>query len=316
MRKYLISSSLVGAVALAACGGGDAEATAAADAASAASADAAVFTVVSLEQLRQGMGATATEYLIDAESECSSGPLGFETGAITSADLNGDGRADYLVDMSRMTCGGEPAGNGWCGSGGCSFDIYTSTGSSGFRQDAYLGMGPEIVRFGDGLAIAVTGRNGPWNVAWNGTMMDIAEAPPTSGGGQAAPAAGTVADEAAIRAVVASIYDLYVSGTGTGEAFPQNVETRELQRAVEAASDPEMGGLGFDYYCACQDYGDVSYNITGVAVTGDRATAALDFRSFGQMVQMELRLRKVGGRWQVDDVVDPNGSLRESLAAY
>ena len=121
--------------------------------------------------------------------------------------------------------------------------------------------------------------------------------------------------EAAIRRVVSSIYDTYVTEIGTGEAFPDGVETAELRRAVEAASDPETGGLGFDFYCSCQDYGDVSYDIAGVAVDGDEATTAVDFHSFGQLTQIELRLRKVGGRWQVDDVIDPNGSLRQSLQA-
>jgi len=306
MKNYLISTALVGAMALTACGG-ESEATDAA--ASEAAASQAVYSAISLDDLRQGLGAAAAAFLVDAESECGARPLGFESGAITSADLNGDGQADYLVDLSRMTCGGEPSGNGWCGSGGCSFDIYTSTGASGYRQDAYLGMEPEIIRFGDGLGVGAIGRNGPWTVAWNGAQMDIATAP-ASGGEQAAAGDG---DEAAVRAVVASIYDAYVADDESGQRVPDDVETAELQRAVEAASDPEMGGLGFDYYCACQDYGDVSYDITGVAVSGDQATVALDFRSFGQMTQMELRLRKVGRRWQVDDVIDPNGSLRDSL---
>jgi hypothetical protein len=121
-------------------------------------------------------------------------------------------------------------------------------------------------------------------------------------------------DEDAVRAVVASIYDTYVAGFDSGAMIPEGVETAELRAIIDAASDPEMGGLGFDYYCACQDYGDVSYEMSGVALNGDRATVAVDFRSYGTLTQIELRLRKVGGRWQVDDVIDPNGSLREQLA--
>ncbi len=310
MRNSGMMMGLSVVLALGACGNGEADPSQAGIGTAEGTAGGAVFSVVTLAQFRQGMGATATQYLVDVEAECGGRPLDFEPGAITSADLNGDGRPDYLIDMSLMTCGGEPSGNGWCGSGGCSFDIYTSTEPSAYRQDAYLGMGPEIVRFGEGLAVAADGRSGRWTVAWNGTQMDIAETPAFSQGEGAGASGG---DETAVRAVVASIYDIYVAGFEAGLPFPEGVETAELRRAVEAASDPEMGGLGFDYYCACQDYGDVSYDITGVAIDGIHATVALDFRSYGQMTQMELRLRKVGGRWQVDDVVDPNGSLRATL---
>ena len=312
MRKYLISICLVGTLMLTACSGSDTEATAAADSAGPASVGADVFTVNGLDQLRR-VGGPVSAFLTDAGTECDGAQLGFEEGAISSADLDGDGRPDYLVDLSRMTCGSEPAGNGWCGSGGCSFDTFVSNRGA-VHQDSFLGMEPTIVRHGDGLGVSAMGRSGPWVAVWDGDSMENADR--AAGAGTAAQSSGGGGDEAAVRRVVASIYDNYVNDTGTGEAFPENVETAELRRAVEAASDPEMGGLGFDYYCACQDYGDVSYDITGVAINGDRATVALDFRSFRRMVQMELRMRKVGGAWQVDDVIDPEGSLRESLAAY
>lgn len=130
-----------------------------------------------------------------------------------------------------------------------------------------------------------------------------------------AQASAAVEEEAAVQAVVASIYDTYVADVGSGARIPDGVETRGLRAAIAAASDPDMGGLGFDYYCACQDYGDVSYEMSGVAIDDDRATVAVDFRSFGQLTQMELRLLKEGGRWRVDDVIDPNGSLRAQLAS-
>lgn len=285
-------------------------ATSAADAGQdAAAAATPVFTVANLETLRQAQGATLREALDFAQEECGSAPMGFEEGAITTADLNADGRPDYMIDMSMMTCGGENRGSEWCGSGGCSFDIFVSTGDD-FHQDSFLGMGPEIVRNGDGLAVSVTGRDGPWMTAWGGEQMDIVQ---RMDGAPVATHEAAQGEEAAVRAVVASIYDTYVAGFDSGERFPEGVETDGLRAAVQAAADPEIGSLGFDYYCACQDYGDVSYDITGVAVNGNTATVALDFRSYGRMTQMELRMLKVGGRWQVDDVVDSNGSLRAML---
>lgn len=168
------------------------------------------------------------------------------------------------------------------------------------------------------LSLAGCGQDATKQDAVGTANLEAAGATPSTGMTEAgvadSDAPPTPNDEAAVHAVVASIYDTYVAGVGSGARFPENVETAELVAAVRAASDPEIGGLGFDYYCACQDYGDVSYEMSAVAIDGDRATVAVDFRSYGQLTQMELRLRKVGGRWQVDDVIDPNGSLRDSLA--
>lgn len=59
---------------------------------------------------------------------------GFET----RADLNGDGRDDYILDFSLYSCAvpGEPpsAGNGLCGSAGCPVEVVVST-PSGYRKD-------------------------------------------------------------------------------------------------------------------------------------------------------------------------------------
>lgn len=306
MKAYLTTTAIATMLALSACGG-TGEASAGADAATEASAQAPLFSTASLEDLRAAGGASLNETLGFLREECGSAAVGFEDGSIQTADFNGDGRPDFLLDMTGFTCGGENRASGWCGSGGCSFDIFVSTGND-FHQDSYLGMDPEIVQVGDRLAVSAAGRDGPWTVAWDGEAMNrIEDAAP-----QGADAAG--GDEAAVRSVVASIYDTYVAGFESGAMIPEGVETAELRAIIDAASDPEMGGLGFDYYCACQDYGDVSYEMSGVALNGDRATVAVDFRSYGTLTQIELRLRKVGGRWQVDDVIDPNGSLRQQLA--
>lgn len=307
MNRFITAAAA--ACLLTACGGGGESADAAADSAGSASADTAIFATASLADLQGAGGARLQESLGFLAEECGSAAVGFEDGALTTADLNGDGRPDYLMDMTGFTCGGVNQGNGWCGSGGCSFDVFVSTGDD-FHLDSYLGMGPEIVRVGSGLGVAAAGRDGPWTVAWNGEQMASVE---DRADASAQPAAAAGGDEAAVRAVVASIYDAYADGFDSGASIPDNVETAEFRAVIEAAIDPEMGGLGFDYYCACQDYGDVSYTIRDVSVRGASATARLDFVSFGRSQPVELRLRKVGGRWQVDDVIDIHGSVREQL---
>lgn len=306
-RTLMICVFVSGALVVAACGGRQ-EAGAADEAGSPATAAAPTFTEVSLADVRAAGGPSLQQTLDFAQEECGARPLGFEEGGLTSADLNADGRADYVIDMSFVTCGGENSAHGWCGSGGCSIDVAVSRGED-YLIESLLGMEPGIVRVADGLGVAAMGREGPWTLAWNGQRL----APVDAAGAPQSEAAAS-REEAAVRAVVASIYDTYVAGYESGAMIPEGVETADLRAIIDSAADPEIGGLGFDYYCACQDYGDVSYDMSAVSVSGDRARVAVDLRSFGSLTQIELRLRKVGGRWQVDDVIDPNGSLREQLA--
>src|SRR5690606_35931619 len=184
-------------------------------------------------------GGSLYDYLAGIEAECGGAPLGFEDGGIASADLNGDGRADYVLDMGRVTCGGENRAMGWCGSGGCAFDIFVSRGEIDYQMDSFTGGEPEIVRRGEGLAVASAGRDGPWAAFWNGSAMEVTHISDPAGGGSSVAAPGD--DEAAIRAVVSSIYDVYAAGWDSDVAFPENIETDSLMRAIDAASDPEMG---------------------------------------------------------------------------
>lgn len=265
-----------------------------------------LFAPATLEQLRAAGGATLQASLDFAQEECGEAALGFEPGGVTSADLNGDGGADYLIDMTAVTCGGENQGGGWCGSLGCSFDTFVSTGND-FRQDSYIGSAPEIVRHGEGLGVGAEGREGPFVLAWNGSEMAVTQ-----------PASQTVSagdDASQIRAVVSRIYDNYLDGATPGQTVPPELETIEFHQAIEASIDPEIGALEADYYCGCQDYGEVRYEIAAVRVEGRTAIASVDFYNFGGPAQrIDLMMKKVGDRWQVDDVRDSHGSLRESLA--
>ena len=68
-----------------------------------------------------------------AAAECRS--LGGQpnTGAMLSVDdLNGDGGEDWIVDFAKLRCAG--AANPFCGSGGCSLQIFFWSGGSAWKS--------------------------------------------------------------------------------------------------------------------------------------------------------------------------------------
>jgi hypothetical protein len=57
----------------------------------------------------------------------------FKPGFQRTADFNGDGRPDYLLDYGESECVGGMSTNPFCGSAGCTLDILMSNGG-GYRQ--------------------------------------------------------------------------------------------------------------------------------------------------------------------------------------
>ncbi len=84
-----------------------------------------------------------------------------------TADFNGDGVPDYLVDDNHNPCQG--AHSIYCGSGGCSIEVYISSPSGHRRANlAFLGS-PAVIRRGETPpAIALSGRGGSFVVRWDG----------------------------------------------------------------------------------------------------------------------------------------------------
>lgn len=127
----------------------------------------------------------------------------------------------------------------------------------------------------------------------------------------AAPAAAD--DLAGARALVDEIYGSYASDqfSDSGSWFTPGLE-RLINDPAAGLADPEIG-LGYDPLCACQDFGDVGYEIASVDATGpDRAHAEVAFTNFGQTSRIALDLQRVDGRWLVDDVGEAGGpTLRQ-----
>ena len=136
---------------------------------------------------------------------------------------------------------------------------------------------------------------------------DAVGAAPAANAANSAEAAGDVAppvDLAGARALIDRIYAPYARDE-MGD--PGAVFTPELDRAIERQSDPDMG-LGYDPFCACQDFGQFSYTPTIEPAEGG-ATARVDISNFGERQTITLDLAYRDGRWLVGDIRDANGSL-------
>ena len=75
--------------------------------------------------------------------EACGGKGDIEPAGIVERDLTGDGKADLLINYGSITC--HEGINGFCGSGGCSIDVYVSrNGKLGQKQDMF-GADMEII---------------------------------------------------------------------------------------------------------------------------------------------------------------------------
>jgi hypothetical protein len=82
---------------------------------------------------------------------------------VTKTDLNGDGRADYMVVLKTFA---------YCGSGGCSAFVYLSEGAEAYRSVVpdllafKIAPGPSATRGVRDLVIEQRGGSARWT--WNG----------------------------------------------------------------------------------------------------------------------------------------------------
>ena len=118
------------------------------------------------------------------------------------------------------------------------------------------------------------------------------------------------------------IYAPYVAGTA--ESPTDRLATSlfdpgllQLVRRDEAAAHGEVGVLDHDPLCACQDYSplsDVAINVP--PQPRDRVThATVSFRNGDPRVRIAFQLVRVGGRWRIHDIAEPDiPSLRRLLA--
>lgn len=114
-----------------------------------------------------------------AAEGCSGGAVTIDPASVQTADLDGDGVDDYLLNHNGVRCDGRMSG--YCGAANCSIDVFLSTQGYAHRPD-FLGMGVGTAPLPDGrigLQISGTysmcGETGlcPGPLVWNGTEFDL-----------------------------------------------------------------------------------------------------------------------------------------------
>lgn len=82
-------------------------------------------------------------------ARCGNRMFDVEQEAITAADIDRDGQADYILNYAGLDCGDGQRGGGYCGASNCSIDLFLS--SRGYRQpEEFLGFGLIPVMAADG----------------------------------------------------------------------------------------------------------------------------------------------------------------------
>ncbi|HEX8166586.1 MAG TPA: hypothetical protein VF601_12460 [Beijerinckiaceae bacterium] len=101
------------------------------------------------------------EAVKEREAFCAGegGRLADPAKAIRRLDLDGDGQDDFILDDGRLRCSkGLP---GWCGSGGCSMEVFLSGAKGGLKSVlTELGSGYSVEKAGRGHRVTFRTRDG------------------------------------------------------------------------------------------------------------------------------------------------------------
>ena len=124
------------------------------------------------------------------------------------------------------------------------------------------------------------------------------------------------------EAFVRALYGRYVAGGPTG-APPAPGQDPLFSRTMNAligadvqAANGEVPTLNYDPFCGCQDQGAFAITALAVAqVDPNAADANVSFTNAGEAKQVRLKLVREGPNWKVDDIVDGDISLHDTLMA-
>ncbi|MCZ8316990.1 hypothetical protein [Phreatobacter sp.] len=117
------------------------------------------------------------------------GQMAIRPGYVRTADFNGDGVPDYVLDQNQLVCRG--AESTFCGTGGCAIEVFISSpaGHRDARLQA-LGFGASIRGDGASSVLVIAGRGGESAYRWDGRQFVAAGRMPPPRGPEAGPQPG------------------------------------------------------------------------------------------------------------------------------
>ena len=90
-----------------------------------------------------------------------------------------------------------------------------------------------------------------------------------------------------------------------------------LFRRDQEAARGEVGALGGDPICNCQDYDITAVEPSALPERDGVVPVKVRFKNFGKPDEVELRLKRMAGGWRVYDVsTSDTPSLRAMIEAY
>lgn len=129
-------------------------------------------------------------------------------------------------------------------------------------------------------------------------------------------AAAGIGPEAFVRA----IYAQYVAGGPKEAPLPPGQDpmfSRTMNALIGAdvrAARGEVPTLNYDPFCGCQDQADFAVTATAVAQADPNAAEAdVAFTNMGEAKSLKLKLVREGPNWKVDDIIDGEVSLHDTL---
>lgn len=160
-----------------------------------------------------------------------------EPGYVKSADFNGDGRPDYVLDGNNLDC--SVGASFVCGNGNCPFDVLVSQGA-GFVEGGTTGHAARVVRVEGRDLLEVTARTGDVTIwGWTGNVFDVVP----GAAAQAVPrsqAAGFTIDISLTPRAAARLADregIVVSAIITGRAIPERMDDADEMGEIDLGSD-------------------------------------------------------------------------------
>jgi hypothetical protein len=161
------------------------------------------------------------------------GRLSVGPGYVSRADFNRDGMPDYILDNSKLGC--SASASMFCGSHGCSRDIYVSRGNAFYPVAGIVVDSAKVVTRAGKTLLHVNENDGAggkyWG--WNGSKIDLIRPSSSASASPAAP--------------VASRPSPMPAGAGAGVSTWQAIAFERMQKVEIARRYPFVRAANHDY---------------------------------------------------------------------